>query len=175
MVLNNIIDYLVEMSLWKPPLPNNMLLKFIELLTHSKRVTDTLLPLCRSSNSTRYPSLILCIFQSYGWTPSPFKMEYQGNFFQGKSWWGIIYIGKHFKLVVLTYCEVHNEPDPSNTMTPITHEDIFLDPTVNLNRKPPLVSCWVPISATGGRHPRTCCRRRDQNNWPWQYCRCCWY
>ena len=31
-----------------------------------------------------------------------------------------------------TYCEVHDEPVPTNTMTPRTHEAIALGPTGNL-------------------------------------------
>ena len=31
-----------------------------------------------------------------------------------------------------TYCEVHDEPSPSNTMTPRTHEAIAMGPTGNL-------------------------------------------
>ena len=37
------------------------------------------------------------------------------------------------KLVVGTYCEVHYEPDPSNTMTPKTHGAIDLGKTADLN------------------------------------------
>ena len=36
-------------------------------------------------------------------------------------------------MVVGTYCEVHDEPDPSNTMTTRTNESIALEPTGNLN------------------------------------------
>ena len=36
-------------------------------------------------------------------------------------------------MVVKTYCEVHDEPDPSNDMTPGTHETIALGNTGNLN------------------------------------------
>ena len=41
---------------------------------------------------------------------------------------------KHWKLDVRTYCEVHDEPGPSNTMVAITHEAIDLGTTDNLNR-----------------------------------------
>ena len=39
---------------------------------------------------------------------------------------------KHCQVLPGTYCEVHDEPVPTNTMTPRTHECIALDPTGNL-------------------------------------------
>jgi hypothetical protein len=39
---------------------------------------------------------------------------------------------KHCWVLPGTYCEVHDEPSPSNTMTPRTHEAIALGPTGNL-------------------------------------------
>ena len=42
--------------------------------------------------------------------------------------------GKHFQFLFGTYCEVHDEPEPSNTMTIQTHADIAVVPTGNLHR-----------------------------------------
>ena len=39
---------------------------------------------------------------------------------------------KHCRVEPGTYCEVHDEPTPTNTMTPRTHEAIALGPTGNL-------------------------------------------
>jgi hypothetical protein len=39
---------------------------------------------------------------------------------------------KHCRVLPGTYCEVHDEPSPSNTMTPCMHEAIALGPTGNL-------------------------------------------
>ena len=39
---------------------------------------------------------------------------------------------KHCRVEPGTYCEVHNEPTPTNTMTPRMHEAIVLGPTGNL-------------------------------------------
>ncbi|KAL7538669.1 hypothetical protein ACHAXR_008718 [Thalassiosira sp. AJA248-18] len=39
---------------------------------------------------------------------------------------------KHCRVVVGSYCEVHDEPSPSNTMVSRTHEGIALGPTGNL-------------------------------------------
>jgi hypothetical protein len=39
---------------------------------------------------------------------------------------------KHCRVLLGTYCEVHDEPMPTNTMTPQTHECIALGPTGNL-------------------------------------------
>jgi hypothetical protein len=39
---------------------------------------------------------------------------------------------KHCRVLPGTYCEVHDEPVPTNTMTPRTHECIDLGPTGNL-------------------------------------------
>ena len=39
---------------------------------------------------------------------------------------------KHCRVQVGSYCEVHNEPSPSNTMVSRTHEAIALGPTGNL-------------------------------------------
>jgi hypothetical protein len=39
---------------------------------------------------------------------------------------------KHCRVLPGTYCEVHDEPLPSNTMTPWTHEAIAMGPTGNL-------------------------------------------
>ena len=39
---------------------------------------------------------------------------------------------KHCRVLPGTYCEVHDEPVPTNTMTPQTHECIALGPTGNL-------------------------------------------
>jgi len=39
---------------------------------------------------------------------------------------------KHCRVLPGTYCEVHDEPLPSNTMTPRTHEAIAMGPTGNL-------------------------------------------
>ena len=39
---------------------------------------------------------------------------------------------KHCQVLPGTYCEVHDEPVPTNTMTPRMHECIALDPTGNL-------------------------------------------
>jgi hypothetical protein len=39
---------------------------------------------------------------------------------------------KHCRVLVGTYCEVHDEPSPSNTMISRTHEGIALGPTGNL-------------------------------------------
>ena len=44
-----------------------------------------------------------------------------------------LYWKQDCKLVVGTYCEVHYEPDPSNTMTPKTHGAIDLGKTADLN------------------------------------------
>ena len=44
-----------------------------------------------------------------------------------------LYWEKHCKLVVRTYYELHDEPDPSNTMTPKTHVAIALGKMVTLN------------------------------------------
>jgi len=45
--------------------------------------------------------------------------------------WRLDY-AKHCRVVPGTYCEVHDEPLPSNTMTPRTHEAIAMGPTGNL-------------------------------------------
>ena len=45
----------------------------------------------------------------------------------------IYILEKHFRLVVGTYSEVHDEPDPSKNTTPRTHETIALGLTANLN------------------------------------------
>ncbi len=39
---------------------------------------------------------------------------------------------KHCQVLPGTYCEVHDEPVPTNTMTPRTHKCIALNPTGNL-------------------------------------------
>jgi len=39
---------------------------------------------------------------------------------------------KHCRVLPGTYCETHDEPVPSNTMTPRTHECIVYGPTGNL-------------------------------------------
>jgi hypothetical protein len=39
---------------------------------------------------------------------------------------------KHCRVLPGTYCKVHDEPSPSNTMTPWTHEAIAMGPTGNL-------------------------------------------
>ena len=39
---------------------------------------------------------------------------------------------KHCRVEPVTYCEVHDEPTPTKTMTPWTHEGIVLGPTGNL-------------------------------------------
>jgi hypothetical protein len=39
---------------------------------------------------------------------------------------------RHCRVVPETYCEVHDEPSPSNTMIARTHERIVLGPTGNL-------------------------------------------
>ncbi len=39
---------------------------------------------------------------------------------------------KHCRVLPGTYCKVHDEPLPSNTMVPRTHEGIALGPTGNL-------------------------------------------
>jgi len=39
---------------------------------------------------------------------------------------------KHCRILTGSYCEVHDEPDPSNTMVPKTHEAIVHGPTGNL-------------------------------------------
>jgi hypothetical protein len=39
---------------------------------------------------------------------------------------------KHCRVLPGTYCKVHDEPSPSNTMTPCTHETIALGPMGNL-------------------------------------------
>ncbi len=39
---------------------------------------------------------------------------------------------KHCRVLPRVYCEVHNEPVPSNTMTACTHEAIATGPTGNL-------------------------------------------
>ena len=39
---------------------------------------------------------------------------------------------KHCRVKLGTYCEVHDEPNPTNTMTPWTHKAIALGPTENL-------------------------------------------
>jgi hypothetical protein len=46
-------------------------------------------------------------------------------------WWKLDY-KKHCLVLPVTYCEVHDEPSPLNTMTPRTHEAIALEPTGNL-------------------------------------------
>jgi hypothetical protein len=46
-------------------------------------------------------------------------------------WWQMDY-SKHCRVLPGTYCEVHVEPSPSNTMTPRTHEAIAMGPTGNL-------------------------------------------
>jgi hypothetical protein len=46
-------------------------------------------------------------------------------------WWKLDY-KKHCRVLSGTYCEVHDEPTPSNTMTPHTHEAIALGPMENL-------------------------------------------
>jgi hypothetical protein len=45
--------------------------------------------------------------------------------------WRLDY-NKHCRVLPRTYCEVHNEPLPSNTMMPRTHETIAVGPTGNL-------------------------------------------
>ena len=45
--------------------------------------------------------------------------------------WRLDY-AKHCRVVPGTYCKVHDEPSPSNTMTPRTHEAIAMGPTGNL-------------------------------------------
>jgi hypothetical protein len=42
---------------------------------------------------------------------------------------------KHCRVLPRTYCEVHDEPSPSNMMTPCTHEAIAMGPTGNLQGK----------------------------------------
>ena len=39
---------------------------------------------------------------------------------------------RHCKVLFGTYCDVHDEPDPSNDMTPRTHEGIAAGPTGNI-------------------------------------------
>ncbi len=39
---------------------------------------------------------------------------------------------KHYRVLFGSYCKVHDEPDPSNTMEPRTHEAIALGPSGNL-------------------------------------------
>jgi hypothetical protein len=39
---------------------------------------------------------------------------------------------KHCRVLPVTYCEVHDEPPPSNTMMPWMHEAIAMEPTGNL-------------------------------------------
>ena len=39
---------------------------------------------------------------------------------------------KHCRVLLGTYCKVHNEPSPSNTMTPRTHKAIAMGPMGNL-------------------------------------------
>jgi hypothetical protein len=46
-------------------------------------------------------------------------------------WWKLDY-KKHCQVLPGAYCEVHNKPSPSNTMTPRMHESIALGPTRNL-------------------------------------------
>ena len=36
-----------------------------------------------------------------------------------------LYWKNHYKMVVRKYCEVHNEPEHSNNMTPQLHESIY--------------------------------------------------
>jgi hypothetical protein len=45
--------------------------------------------------------------------------------------WRLNY-NKHCQVLPGTYCEVHNEPSPSNTMMPRTHKAIAVGPTGNL-------------------------------------------
>jgi hypothetical protein len=42
---------------------------------------------------------------------------------------------KHCRVLPGTYCEVHDEPSPLNTMTPCTHEAIALGPMGNLRQR----------------------------------------
>ena len=44
-----------------------------------------------------------------------------------------VYSKEHCKLVVVKYCKVHDEPEPSNTMPPITLKDVDLGRTGNLD------------------------------------------
>ncbi len=46
-------------------------------------------------------------------------------------WWRLDY-KKHCRMLPGTYCEVHDEPTPTNTMAWQTHECIALGPTGNL-------------------------------------------
>jgi hypothetical protein len=46
-------------------------------------------------------------------------------------WWKMDY-NKHCRVLPGTYCEVHDELLPSNTMAPRTHEAIAVGPTRNL-------------------------------------------
>ena len=39
---------------------------------------------------------------------------------------------RHCKVTFGTYCEMHDKPDPSNDMTPRTHEEIVVGPTGNI-------------------------------------------
>jgi hypothetical protein len=39
---------------------------------------------------------------------------------------------KHCRVLPGTYCEIHNKPDPSNSMVACTHKGIALGPTGNL-------------------------------------------
>jgi hypothetical protein len=46
-------------------------------------------------------------------------------------WWKLDY-KKHCQVLPGMYCEMHNKPSPSNTITPCTHEAIAFGPTGNL-------------------------------------------
>ena len=57
---------------------------------------------------------------------------------------------RHCKITFGTYCEVHDEPDPRNDMTPRTHEGINVGPTGNIQGTYNSFACaqwgeWDPI------------------------------
>ena len=41
-------------------------------------------------------------------------------------------VKKHFRVLPVSYCELHDEPNPSNTTVNRTHEGITLGPTGNM-------------------------------------------